>query len=105
MSTISDNRPAAQNPGDNSQICDIKVSCAQCTNAMNDKLAALKNEMKQQRKKIVYWFIATMVAITAVLVASMSFPRQPQCHHTYLPRIALPQAGDWKWLWLESRLM
>ena len=77
MSTISDGRPAAQNPGDNSQMCDIKVSCAQCTNAMNDKLATLKNEMKQQRKQIVYWFIATMVAITAVLVASMSFPRQP----------------------------
>ena len=77
MSTISDDRPAAQNPGNNSQICDVKVSCAQCTNTMNDQLATLKNEMKQQRKQIVYWFIATLVTITAVLVASASFPRQP----------------------------
>ena len=77
MSTISDDRLAAQNPGDNSQICDVKVSCAQCTNTMNDELATLKNEMKQQRKQIVYWFIATLVTITAVLLASMSFPRLP----------------------------
>ena len=77
MSTILyDGRPAAQNPGKNtsSQICDKKVSCA---NAMNDELATLKNEMKQLRKEMamVYWFVATLVIITAVLVASMSFPR------------------------------
>ena len=79
MSTILyDGRPAAQNPGKNtsSQICDKKVSCA---NAMNDDLATLKNEMKQLRKEMamVYWFVAILVIITAVLVASMAFTRLP----------------------------
>ena len=86
MSTIlSDGRPAAQNPGNNGQIYDIKLSCAQCTNAINNELATLKNEIKKLRKQIVYWFFATVVIITAVLVASMSFPRLSfTCANTYV---------------------
>ena len=74
MSTIlSDGRPAAQNPGDNSQICD---TCAQCTNAINNELATLKNEMKKLRKQValIYFFLTTLVAITAILLASTSLP-------------------------------
>jgi DNA-binding beta-propeller fold protein YncE len=79
MSTIlSDGRPAAQNPGDNTSgpICDTKVSCAQCTNVMNNELATLKNEIKQLWK-VTYCFLATLVAIVAVLMALMSFSRLP----------------------------
>ena len=86
MSTIlSDGRPAAQNPGNNGQICDTKLTSAQCTNEMNDELATLKNEIKQLRKQIVNWFVATLVIITAVLIASTSFTRQPfTCANTFV---------------------
>jgi gas vesicle protein len=59
----SDGRPAAQNPGNNtsSQISDTKLSCAQCTNAMNTELATLKKEMKQLKKQVTYFFLATLV--------------------------------------------
>ena len=77
MSTIlSDGCPAAQNPGNNSQICDTKLSCAQCTNATNNELATLKNEIKKLRKQValIYLFFATLVAITTIFLASTSFP-------------------------------
>jgi hypothetical protein len=72
MSTISDGRLDAQNPGNNSQICDTKLSPAQCTNAMNNELATLKNEIKQQ---ITYmymdWILGTLIGIIAVLLATL----------------------------------
>ncbi|MCG8623060.1 MAG: hypothetical protein MJE68_13825, partial [Proteobacteria bacterium] len=72
MSTIlSDGRPAAQNPGNNSQICD---TCAQCTNAINNELATLKNEVEKLRKQVAYFFLATLVATIAILLALTSFP-------------------------------
>ena len=85
MSTIlSDGRSTAQNPGNNGQICDTKLTGAQCNNEMNDELATLKNEIKQLRKQIIYWFIATLVIITAVFVASVSLTTL----HKYVRRIS-----------------
>ena len=85
MSTIH-NR-AAQNPGNNtsSQICDKQNYT--CANAMKDELATLKNEMKQLRKQMAmfYWFLAILVFITTVLVASISFSRLSfTCANTYV---------------------
>jgi tripartite motif-containing protein 2/3/tripartite motif-containing protein 71 len=68
MSTISDGLLAAQNPGNNSQIRDTKVSCAQHINAMNNELATLKKAMKTQ-KKFNYCIIATLVVIAAASTA------------------------------------
>ena len=64
MSTISDGRLAAQNPG-------TKVSSTQCTNAMNNELG---NETKQQRKQItcMYCILAILVGIIAVLLIAFS---------------------------------
>ena len=65
--TISDGRPATQNPGNNSQ----KVSGA---NTMNDELATLKNKMEQQKKQItcMYYILAILVAIIAVPLIGLS---------------------------------
>ena len=73
MSTISNIRPAV-NPGNICQTCDTKLACAQCTNAnvMNNELATLKNEIKQLRKHATYSWIATLVVVTSVLLASSS---------------------------------
>ena len=72
MSTIlSDGRPAAQNPV--SQICDRKLTSAQCT---NDELATLKSETEKLRKQVYlikFYFFAVLVAILAVLLVSTSF--------------------------------
>ena len=58
-------------PGHNSQICD---TCAQRTNAINNELATLKNEVKKLRKQVAYFFLATLVATIAILLALTSFP-------------------------------
>ena len=46
----------------------------QCTNTINNELATLKNEMNKLRKQVAYFFLATLVANTAIFLASTSFP-------------------------------
>ena len=84
MSTISDSRPAIQNHGNICQTCDTKLACTQCTNAnaMNNEWATIKNEIKQLREHITYCSLATLVAITAILLASLSLSG-PSFTNTY----------------------
>jgi hypothetical protein len=68
MSTISSNGlPDAQNPNPN-------PNPAVQNPAMNSEWAILKNEIKQLKKQVTvtYFFLATLVVITAVILASLS---------------------------------